>query len=207
MLCLRVHAGKHCSSCSQDIFSHKIHILLFFILILFFKLFLKYYFYFFNWRIIALHACMHAQSLQLRLTLFNPLDCSPPGSSVHGILQASVLEWAMLWGTFLIWWSNPRLSASHALQADSLPTELPRKPNNCFVILYSFCYKTMWICYKYTYMSSLSNLPLVHPLPHPTPLNHHRALSWAPCILFYIFQLLFFVDMDQFQKFNLEPRT
>ena len=35
-------------------------------------------------------SCMHAQSLQ---TLCDPVDCSPPGSSVHGILQARVLEW------------------------------------------------------------------------------------------------------------------
>ena len=28
-----------------------------------------------------------------RLTLCNPMDCSPPGSSVHGILQASILGW------------------------------------------------------------------------------------------------------------------
>ena len=27
------------------------------------------------------------------LTLFNPMDCSPPGSSVHGIFQARILEW------------------------------------------------------------------------------------------------------------------
>ena len=26
-------------------------------------------------------------------TLCNPVDCSPPGSSVHGILQARILEW------------------------------------------------------------------------------------------------------------------
>ena len=29
---------------------------------------------------------------QLCLTLGNPMDCSPPGSSVHGILQARILE-------------------------------------------------------------------------------------------------------------------
>ena len=34
-----------------------------------------------------LHYCVSAQSLQLCLTLGNPMDCSPPGSSVHGILQ------------------------------------------------------------------------------------------------------------------------
>ena len=30
------------------------------------------------------------------LTLSNPMDCSPPGSSVHGILRARVLEWGAI---------------------------------------------------------------------------------------------------------------
>ena len=30
---------------------------------------------------------------QLCLTLCDPMDCSPPGSSVHRILQACILEW------------------------------------------------------------------------------------------------------------------
>ena len=30
---------------------------------------------------------------QLCLTLCDPMDCSPPGSSVHGIFQARILEW------------------------------------------------------------------------------------------------------------------
>jgi len=34
-----------------------------------------------------------AKSLQSCLTLCNPIDRSPPGSSVHGIFQARVLEW------------------------------------------------------------------------------------------------------------------
>ena len=29
-------------------------------------------------------------------SLCDPLDCSPPGSSVHGILQASILEWVAI---------------------------------------------------------------------------------------------------------------
>ena len=29
-------------------------------------------------------------------TLSNPMDCSPPGSSVHGIFQARVLEWGAI---------------------------------------------------------------------------------------------------------------
>ena len=38
--------------------------------------------------------CKCATSLQSCLTLCDPLDCSPQGSSVHGILQARTLEWA-----------------------------------------------------------------------------------------------------------------
>ena len=33
---------------------------------------------------------------QLCLTLCDPMDCSPPGSSVHGILQARILEWVAI---------------------------------------------------------------------------------------------------------------
>ena len=39
---------------------------------------------------------MRALSLQLYLTLCDPMDCSPPGSFVHGILQARVLEWVAM---------------------------------------------------------------------------------------------------------------
>ena len=30
------------------------------------------------------------------LTLWDPMDCSPPGSSIHGIFQARVLEWGAI---------------------------------------------------------------------------------------------------------------
>ena len=40
--------------------------------------------------------CMHAKSLQLCPTLCDPLDCSPSGSSVHGILWAWILEWVTM---------------------------------------------------------------------------------------------------------------
>ena len=37
--------------------------------------------------------CTHGKSLQSCPTLCDPMDCSPPGSSVHGILQPRILEW------------------------------------------------------------------------------------------------------------------
>ena len=39
------------------------------------------------------HVHVRAKLLQSRPTPCDPMDCSPPGSSVHGVLQAGVLEW------------------------------------------------------------------------------------------------------------------
>ena len=55
---------------------------------------------------------MLAKSFQLCLTLCDPMDCSLPGSSVHEILQAKILEWVAMpfsRGIFLTQGSNPRL--------------------------------------------------------------------------------------------------
>ena len=52
-----------------------------------------------------------------------PVDCSPPGSSVHGILQARILEQVVM--PFSRRSSQPRdRPRSLSLQADSLPFEL-----------------------------------------------------------------------------------
>ena len=77
----------------------------------------------FTWNIYQeMRACL---VVQLCLTLCDPMDYSPPGSSVPGILQARMLEWA----------ATPFSGAprnlpdpgieprSPALQADSLPSE------------------------------------------------------------------------------------
>ena len=40
--------------------------------------------------------CVPAKSLQLCPILCDPMNCSPPGSSVHRILQARILEWAAM---------------------------------------------------------------------------------------------------------------
>ena len=60
---------------------------------------------------------------ELCLTLCNPMDCSLPGSSVHGILQARIPEWLPF--SFLGNLPDRGIEpGSPALQADSLPTEL-----------------------------------------------------------------------------------
>ena len=52
---------------------------------------------------------LRVKSLQWCLTLCDPTDCSPPGSSVHGILQAKLLERVAMKGTLLTQEPNPSL--------------------------------------------------------------------------------------------------
>ena len=61
--------------------------------------------------------------LQVMSDSWDPMDCSPPGSSVHGILQARILEWL----SFPSPWDLPDPGikpGSPVLQAESLSTEV-----------------------------------------------------------------------------------
>ena len=77
-----------------------------------------------------LNACVHAQLFQSYPTLCDPMDCSPPGSSVHRILQARILEWLPCPppGDLPDSGIEHASPMSPALQAVSLPTEPPREP-------------------------------------------------------------------------------
>ena len=55
-------------------------------------------------------AAAAAKSLQSCPTLRNPMDCSPPGSSVQGIFQARVLEWGAI--AFSKWLLQPHTISS-----------------------------------------------------------------------------------------------
>ena len=56
------------------------------------------------------------------LTLCDNMDCSPPGSSVHGILQARILEWVVFPSPGNLPDPGNKFE-SPVLQADSLPSE------------------------------------------------------------------------------------
>ena len=69
------------------------------------------------------------------LTLCNPMDCSLPVSSVHGILQARILEWVAIPFSRESFRTKDQVRVFPAMEADSLPYEppgkpLPRKKNN-----------------------------------------------------------------------------
>ena len=76
---------------------------------------------------------MRVKSFQWYLTHCNLTDCSPPGSSVHGILQVRILEWVAI--PFSRDLPNPGIKPeSPALQVASLLSEPPEKP-----LSYSCC--------------------------------------------------------------------
>ena len=75
---------------------------------------------------VGVHACVHVLATQSCLTLCDPVDYSPPGSSVHGILQERIVEWIP--SPFSRGSSQLRdRIPSPASQVDSLPSEPPEK--------------------------------------------------------------------------------
>jgi len=73
------------------------------------------------------HSCETSCASGLRHSVtsdyWDPVDCSPPGSTVHGIFQARVLEWVAV--SYSKGSLNPEFKPwSPALQADSLPLSL-----------------------------------------------------------------------------------
>ena len=75
--------------------------------------------------------CMNVESFQSCPTLCDPMDCSPLGSSVHGILQARILEWAAVPSSRGS--SQPRdlshVSYCSCIAGNFFTTEPPGKPH------------------------------------------------------------------------------
>ena len=63
---------------------------------------------------------------QLCPNLYDSMDCSPPGSSVHGILQARILEWVAMPSSRGSSWPR-HWTGSPVLRAESLWPEPPRR--------------------------------------------------------------------------------
>ena len=68
---------------------------------------------------------------QLCPTLCNSVDCSPPGSSVHGILQTRILEWVAIPFSRGSSWPKDQ-TWSPTLQADSLLSEPPGETHDSY---------------------------------------------------------------------------
>ena len=64
------------------------------------------------------------------------MDCSSPGSSVHGILQTRILEWVSISSFRGYSWPRDRTRIYPALQMGSLPTEPPGNPGGHSIHIY-----------------------------------------------------------------------
>ena len=116
-----------------------------------------------------IHSYMHTKWLQLCLTLseYGPVDCSEPGSPVHGDspgMNTGVGCQALLQGIFPTQGLNRRLLHLLRWQAGSLHYHLG-SPHT----------------YMHTYKSEVENIFGLSPPPHPTPTS---LLVWAPVSVF-----------------------
>ena len=123
---------------------------------------------------------------QLCLTLCDPMDCSPTGSSVHGILQSRILEWVAIpfsRGIFLTWGSNMGLLhwrwILYCLSQQGSPT-------SPFVIFQWTVPPSSCFSNSDTLMSSLTLLLT-------TPVSNHSLNS-----MILIFPLLYLVALHSF---------
>ena len=131
-------------------------------------------------------AAATTKSLQSCLTLCDPIDGSPPGSPLPGILQARTLEWVAIsfsnawkWKVELKSLSRVRLVAT-PWTAAYRPWDFPGKSTGvgCHCLLWDQLYVDI-------YPLPLELLPST-PRSHPTPVGHHRVLSWAPCAVWQL---------------------
>ena len=82
------------------------------------------------------YACMRSQLFQPCPTFCNSMDCSLPGSSVHGILQARILEWVAIHFSRRIFPIQGSNSCFLQCRRIFLPTEPPGKPLRIQLIIY-----------------------------------------------------------------------
>ena len=76
---------------------------------------------------VPVYVCVYDLVAQSCPTLYNIMDCRPPGSCVHGILQVRILQWVAISFSRGSSWPKDWTLVS-TLQADSLPSEPPGKP-------------------------------------------------------------------------------
>ena len=128
--------------------------------------------------------CLRAQSLRAYPTLCDPMDCSPPGSSLHGVLQARMLEWGEPCpppGGLPRPELEPTLPVPPALQADSSclshqgsAIDCLRPPNEYLYFYVWICFSSFWSCRLWgTPNSYQSKKPSHRPCASATESENH----------------------------------
>ena len=107
------------------------------------------------------------------------MGCSLPGSSIHGILQARILEWVAVPSPGNL--ASPGIECrSPALQADFLPAEPPRKPKNTGVgslsllqqiFLTQESNQSLLHCRRILYQLSYQGIPIIRDMQIKTSMR------------------------------------
>ena len=124
---------------------------------------------------------------QLCLTFCDPMDCSPLGFSVHGILQTRILEFIAFPSPGDL--SDPGIElGSPALQVDSFLSDPPRKPyiHTPIYILLKYLFIFLFIYINIFYILShydLSQGKLLNQIIQGISLTGHGSLNLLPPVL------------------------
>ena len=128
---------------------------------------------------------MHAQLLQSCPTVYDPPNCNPPGSPVHGILPARVLECVVI---FLTQGSNPPLLSLLHCRQDSLLLSYRGNLITCYIwLIYSVSLLLLNICFlkgleqeMATHSSILAwRIPWTEETSRLQSPGHRVGLDWA----------------------------
>ena len=153
---------------------------------------------------------MHAQSLLLCLTLCDPMDCSLPGSSVYGILQARIVEWMTM--PFSRGSSPPRDQTLGLLHLLHLHRRIlygwatgDAQPQYCKVIILQIKKKNVNVASKHVYFKPMASWVTDFRVQSPASLLWFFV--WAPssCKLSFLHPMPQFIYILRKQKSSHVP--
>ena len=112
------------------------------------------------------------------------MNCSLPGSSVHGISQAKILKWVTI--SFSRWSSQPRdwtcVSCTVGRFFTTEPLGEPFYVCVCVCVCNLF-FNCIGFCHtKMQFSHNSGSFPSLLPSPSPPPLGHYREPDWAPSV-------------------------
>ena len=114
------------------------------------------------------------------------MNCSLPGSSVHGISQAKILKWVTI--SFSRWSSQPRdWTCVSCIVGRFFTTEPLGEPFYVcvcvFVCVCNLFFNCIGFCHtKMQFSHNSGSFPSLLPSPSPPPLDHYREPDWAPSV-------------------------
>ena len=113
------------------------------------------------------------------LTLWDPMDCSPPGPSVHGIFQARILEWGAISYSRGSSWPSDQTQVSWLLHCKEILYHLSHQRNwlwhvrSCSLLLFS-----RWVMSHCLLPHILQHARLLCPSLSPRVCSDSCPLSW-----------------------------